>query len=144
MMETTLGRFGHHPDPANDFCVEVEEIQSIAEDRKIGFANPDDASLEGRIFRAMQFNVGGDEIAVKAKALLREIDARVNARPLTGGVTEEMVEAACFAWLRSLFPSRATDDEIRARINDTDREHVRYILEAAVSALAMSNASRGG
>jgi hypothetical protein len=79
MMETTLGRFGHHPDPANDFCVEVEEIQSIAEDRKIGFANPDDASLEGRIFRAMQFNVGGDEGAVSAKALLREIEVRVKA-----------------------------------------------------------------
>jgi hypothetical protein len=82
---------------------------------------------------------GGDEVEASKRAI-----RMWNTRPLTGGVTEEMVEAACFAWLRSLFPSRATDDEIRARINDTDREHVRYILEAAVSALAMSNASRGG
>jgi hypothetical protein len=67
--------FGHHPDPAIDFCVEVEEIQSIAHDRSIGFANPDDSKLEDRIFRAMQFNVGGDEGAVSAKALLRQLEA---------------------------------------------------------------------
>jgi hypothetical protein len=71
-------RFDHHPDPAIDFCVEVEEIQSIAHDRSIGFPNPDDAALENRIFRAMQFNVGGDPNAVSAKALLREIETQVN------------------------------------------------------------------
>jgi hypothetical protein len=133
MMETTLGRFGHHPDPANDFCVEVEEIQSIAEDRKIGFANPDDASLEGRIFRAMQFNVGGDEIAVKAKALLREIDARVNTRPLTGGVTEvtdAMIEAGVAAQRKELFGYYVPDIAVQ-----------RAAVEAIY--LAMSNASRG-
>lgn len=73
-MSPRLGRFEHHPDPAIDFCVEVEEIQSIAHDRSIGFANPDDSALEDRIFRAMQFNVGGDANAVNAKALLREIE----------------------------------------------------------------------
>jgi hypothetical protein len=133
MMETTLGRFGHHPDPANDICVEVEEIQSIAEDRKIGFANPDDASLEGRIFRAMQFNVGGDEIAVKAKALLREIDARVNTRPLTGGVTEvtdAMIEAGVAAQRKELFGYYVPDIAVQ-----------RAAVEAIY--LAMSNASRG-
>ena len=78
-MTEKLGRFGHHPDPAIDFCVEVEEIQAIAEDRKIGFANPDNFKLEDRIFRAMQFNVGGDENAVSAKALLREIDHDISA-----------------------------------------------------------------
>ena len=71
--------FGHHPDPAIDFCIEVEEIQSIAADRSIGFANPDDDKLENRIYRAMQFNVGGDADAVTAKALLREIEATTKA-----------------------------------------------------------------
>jgi hypothetical protein len=75
----SLARFGHHPDPAIDFCVEVEEIQSIVHDRSIGFGNPDDATLGDRIFRAMQFNVGGDEGAVRAKALLRQIEAQVSA-----------------------------------------------------------------
>jgi hypothetical protein len=69
--------FDHHPDPAIDFCIEVEEIQSIAHDRSIGFVNADDSRLEDRIFRAMQFNVGGDENAISAKALLREIEASV-------------------------------------------------------------------
>jgi hypothetical protein len=70
-----LGRFSHHPDPAIDFCIEVEEIAAIAWDRKHGIANPDDASLSDRIFRAMQFRVGGDEGALRAKAQLREVEA---------------------------------------------------------------------
>lgn len=41
----TLGRFGHHPDPAIDFCVEVEEIEAIWTDRHLQFPNPDDATL---------------------------------------------------------------------------------------------------
>lgn len=75
--EQEVGRFNHHPDPAIDFCVEVEEIQSIAYDRSIGFHNPDDAGLADRIFRAMQFNVGGDANAVSAKAMLRDIERQV-------------------------------------------------------------------
>jgi hypothetical protein len=74
-MTDKLARFEHHPDPAIDFCIEVEEIQAIAHDRSIGFANPDDSKLADRIFRAMQFNVGGDEGAVSAKRLLRQIEA---------------------------------------------------------------------
>jgi len=63
--------FGHHPDPTIDFCVEVEEIQAMAQNRKVGFdAEPD---LEHRIERAMQFRVGGDVGAVAAKQTLREI-----------------------------------------------------------------------
>lgn len=69
-----LGKFGHHPDPAIDFCVEVLELMSIATDRKVGVSNPDDASLEGRVNRAMTFTVGGDPSAVDAKGELRAID----------------------------------------------------------------------
>lgn len=67
--------FGHHPDPAIDFCVEVEELQGMAYNRKVGF-DPE-PSLDPRIFRAMQFRVGGDEGAVCAKQTLREIERQV-------------------------------------------------------------------
>lgn len=64
-------KFGHHPDPAIDFCVEVEEIQAMACNRRIGFdAEPD---LDRRIERAMMFQVGGDVGAVAAKDELRRI-----------------------------------------------------------------------
>lgn len=69
-----LGRFGHHPDPAIDFCVEVEELMGIATDRRLGVANLDDDTLESRVDLAMQFRVGGDRGAIDAKGELRAID----------------------------------------------------------------------
>lgn len=71
----TLGRFGHHPDPAIDFCVEVEEIQAMACNRKIGF-DPE-PTLDRRIDQAMQFRVGGDPIAVAAKGMLRDVEREI-------------------------------------------------------------------
>jgi hypothetical protein len=68
-----LGRFDHHPDPAIDFCVEVEELQGMAANRKLGFNT--EPTLDERVAKAMLFRVGGDEGAVKAKGLLREIEA---------------------------------------------------------------------
>lgn len=64
--------FGHHPDSAIDFCVEVEEIIAMACNRKVGFA-PEPA-LDARHFRAMQYRVGGDEGAVNAKHMLRNVE----------------------------------------------------------------------
>lgn len=72
-MTMNLGRFGHHPDPAIDFCIEVEELTSIATDRAVGHHNPDDATLEPRIPMALDFAVGGDEGAVAAKTDLNRI-----------------------------------------------------------------------
>jgi len=71
--------FGHHPDPACDFCVEVEEIQAMACNRRIGF-DPE-PSLDARLERAMMFRVGGDLIAINAKATLREIERDVRRSP---------------------------------------------------------------
>jgi hypothetical protein len=72
-----LGRFDHHPDPAIDFCVEVECIQGLTFDATHGMAERD--AVSDRIFRAMQFRVGGDEGAVNAKALLRECEKQLAA-----------------------------------------------------------------
>lgn len=76
MSPETLGRFGHHPDPAIDFCVEVEVLEGIAYDRSVGFANPADGSFDERLSRAMEFRVGGDRGAIYAKHRLRELARR--------------------------------------------------------------------
>jgi hypothetical protein len=63
---------------------------------------------------------------------MREASDR-QSQPMTSSpITDETVEAACFAWIRSLFPAKASDAEIRSRITDNDREHVRYVLEGAL------------
>lgn len=79
-----LALFNHHPDPAIDFCIEVESLQAIAADRRItrrnpSFRNPEDGSLEKRVLRAMSFRVGGDVQAVAAKSELRALEAEVLA-----------------------------------------------------------------
>lgn len=71
--KVSLGRFGHHPDPANDFCIEVEAIEGMAYDVSVGLDGSDDYELYCRIHEAMSFRVGGDEIAVRAKQRLRDI-----------------------------------------------------------------------
>lgn len=73
----TLGRFGHHPDPAVDFCLEVEVIQGEAENHRLGFTagTPSRDEMAARIERAMAFRAGGDVGAVAAKQTLRKIEA---------------------------------------------------------------------
>lgn len=75
-----LGRFDHHPDPATDFCIEVESLQSRLFNAKHGLAKMgtqpetvEDVCVD--IERAMSFRVGGDEIAVRAKNILRGLVA---------------------------------------------------------------------
>ena len=68
-----LGRFGHHPDPATDFEVEVQDLEAEAVNYRIGFQPMPREVLFGRIDRAMDFRVGGVESAVLAKSVLREL-----------------------------------------------------------------------
>jgi hypothetical protein len=70
--------FGHHPDPAIDFCVEVDIIEGLTFDAAHGMA--DRKAVEDRIFSAMQFTVGGDERAVAAKQRLRVADDYLSGR----------------------------------------------------------------
>ena len=67
--DVALGRFGHHPDPAIDFCIEVDEIEGMVYDAKHGLAEY--KPVADRIFKAMQFRVGGVQEAVSAKRNLR-------------------------------------------------------------------------
>jgi hypothetical protein len=75
-----LARFGHHPDPAIDFCIEVEVLEGETHNIAVGFTNgtPPRAEIAERIARAMEFRVGGDEGAVNAKCELRKIEAAFN------------------------------------------------------------------
>lgn len=69
----TLGRFGHHPDPAIDFCIEVDAIKG--ELRQLALRlHVEGGDLGRRINRAMDFRVGGDPNACLAKVRLRQIE----------------------------------------------------------------------
>lgn len=81
-VDDALGRFGHHPDPATDFEVEVTSLQGRLFNAK--HAIPDKhgltesvAQVADAIKRAMTFRVGGVETSVRAKSILRalELDA---------------------------------------------------------------------
>lgn len=87
-----LGRFGHHPDPALDFCVEVEKIKGEWLNIRIGFESgtPAMVELRQRIEKAIQFRVGGDLNAVEAKRLLRRIDAEMQS--LSARTSESTIE----------------------------------------------------
>jgi hypothetical protein len=71
-----LGMFGHHPDPAIDFEVEVQAIEGMAAEARAGMEPPfaSAGQVRERLAKAMSFRVGGDQGAVAAKALLRKID----------------------------------------------------------------------
>lgn len=87
-----LQRFGHHPDPAIDFCVEVEELIAILADRKLGVANPDNAGLDARVEKAMKFRVGGDPGAVRAKDMLREVEEEIQRKPNADALRKALVQ----------------------------------------------------
>ena len=74
----SLGRFGHHPDPATDFEIEVQALESIVTDREHGLRRSEPWPGE-RLACAMTFKVGGVETAVEAKALLRDLEPRLAA-----------------------------------------------------------------
>lgn len=92
MAEEKLGRFGHHPNPADDFCVEVDIIEGLAFDVVHGIWG-DPHGIRGRISRAMEFVVGGDQIAIAAKNSLRLIEtAIVRPVPSTVALTPDEVD----------------------------------------------------
>lgn len=73
-MSGELGRFGHHPDPATDYEIEVQALESIISDKAIGL-RVYDPMPEKRLRRALDFRVGGVPTSVSARALLLKIEA---------------------------------------------------------------------
>lgn len=74
MAEDKLGRFGHHPDPAIDFEVEVQSLEARLLDLRAGSASETISSVHRAIEEAMTFRVGGDPSAVRANDLLRTLE----------------------------------------------------------------------
>lgn len=74
-MKHELGRFGHHPDPAMDFCVEVEILEGLVHDVECRIEPL--SSVKQRVERAMTFTVGGDLNAISAKSILRHLEKRL-------------------------------------------------------------------
>jgi hypothetical protein len=98
-----VGRFGHHHEPAIDFCIEVEALEGHLFDAKHGIGKPGheprriDDEFRRRVSSAMDFIVGGDQIAIAAKATLRSISAQVQDvagwQLVPKEPTQEMVDA---------------------------------------------------
>lgn len=73
-MSTTdekLGRYGHHPDAATDFEVEVDELIAMDFDLQNKVAPHHD--FMKRLSYALDFNVGAVESCVLAKQRLRAL-----------------------------------------------------------------------
>lgn len=81
VMPEQLGRFGHHPDSAIDFCIEVDELIAIATSARMGLTGmgheDDREGYAARYRAAMEFVVGGDQGAIEAKAVLRDLPENV-------------------------------------------------------------------
>lgn len=73
LADEQLARFGHHPEPAIDFCIEVESLESIVADKRLGLRTDEEWPHE-RIAKAMEFRVGADENCVVAKQALRKLE----------------------------------------------------------------------
>lgn len=72
-----LGRFRHHPDPAIDFCSEVDFLEGRVRNVQCGMDTKEDVAKE--IFTAMKFRAGGDVRAIKAKDRLRDLESTLNS-----------------------------------------------------------------
>jgi hypothetical protein len=91
MEAVALGEFDHHPDPAVDFCIEVEEIVAQHWNLTHGLHAPTAWQLGNRVRRAMDFRVGGDPSAVAAKDQLREIEKAL-ASPVPSSERDDIIE----------------------------------------------------
>lgn len=70
----TLGIFGHHPNPADDFLIECEVIEGLAYNVSVGLDAP--VELKRHLSRALDFRVALPE-CLRAKDRLREIAATI-------------------------------------------------------------------
>jgi hypothetical protein len=65
-----LGRYGHHPDPVIDFCIECDVLEAMEYNRYLGLVEHE---YERRLEAALDFQVGGDIRAVDAKNKIRAL-----------------------------------------------------------------------
>lgn len=70
MTDANLGRFGHHPDPLTDFCVEADCIEGLENEVRAGMA--DRAEVIRRAERALEFRCMSPE-GIAAKNVIRRM-----------------------------------------------------------------------
>lgn len=142
-VDGVIGRFGHHPDPATDFEVEVESLQGRLFDAKHAIPGKHGvtesvAQVADAIKRAMTFRVGGVETSVRAKSILRalELEAAHPPAPAADGAGEllRMVATNIRSNLYSL-PSIASDwvykiDAAIAALRQPVPDAVRELIDA--------------
>lgn len=85
-----LGRFNHHPDPAIDFEVEVEELHSILFDMQHNLSPCEEPDFRRRVREAMHFRVGGIPSCIEAKHLLRQIERGDEMKPFVAQRSRQM------------------------------------------------------
>lgn len=130
-----VGRFGHHPEPAIDFCIEVEALEGHLFDAKHGIGKPGheprrvDDDFRRRVSDAMYFIVGGDQIAITAKATLRSI------------YTQVQDEAGSPA-IKAIAAERARQIEKEGWSPEHDDNHSRGELARAAACYALQAAQR--
>jgi len=71
-----LARFGHHPDPAIDFELEVQDLEAEVYNFIVGFQPLPREKLDQRIDLALDFRVGAVPSCVHAKDVLRRLARR--------------------------------------------------------------------
>lgn len=127
MGELKLGRFGHHPDPADDFCIEVDRLEGVAAEVRAEMRPAHD--VNEFLGRLVTFEVGGDPRSVAAKKKVRQLVdefwgsglwEKAPARP-TPTVPQDVREALEFYAEKTkpptlgLLPASAADGGDRAR-----------------------------
>lgn len=132
---TQLGRFGHHPDPAIDFCHEVDCCENDAFDLRGEVGIELRGALLLRIERAMSFRVGGDAGAVAAKQNLRALEAAMKS-----GREREHIEAA-IARRRARLTAH---DDMQAEILRLREDVARLEMERTLSGEGRSGAGEDG
>lgn len=134
-----LGRFGHHPDPATDFEVEVTSLQGRLFNAK--HAIPDKhgvtesvAQVADAIKRAMTFRVGGVETSVRAKSILHalEQEAAHPPAPAADGAGElpPLPEPTCLGFRNPCGITQLPDMGIYGYTSDQMRAYARAALAA--------------
>lgn len=134
LADEQLARFGHHPEPAIDFCIEVEELESIAASAKLGLTGfdheEDRATLAERIAKAMLFRVGADENCVVAKQALRKLEDSLRPQCcFCGGPSPngDPCEACAEAEVERIL--RLRNEELLAETTPEDMAHARGFKE---------------
>lgn len=84
-MTASYSPFGHHPEPAINFCIEVEMLEGWATDLRLKLRN-DEMSFWGHLSRLFRYAkrypevIATDECAPAALEAARGLEAKVLAR----------------------------------------------------------------